>query len=192
MLRIWIGIVPAMVIAHLTAASLFGASGYGLSQMWEITPLQTMWLQTAFIIAYAARIPVGVFAANIARDRTVFLGAFLLSIIANAVFFFFVNDFTLAIILRVIAGAAAGAMVIPALNIVTVNGKAVASIVLALVIILGWSGSVYLSQLAGQFNISVLSDLVPPGGGWNTIFMVSAIFGAIWLLPVFFLLGRKK
>lgn len=191
MIKTWIGIVPALVIVHLSATSLFGLNGSGLAQMWEITPLQFVWLQTAFILAYAARFPIGVFAGRIASDRFVFLMSFVVSIVASGLFFLYANDFVWALVLRLIAGAAAGAMIYPALNMVTSRTRASNSIGLGLVVVLGWSVSIYVSMVVGQVNLGTIASFFPSGGGWNTIFLVSAIFGAVWLIPALFLLPRR-
>ena len=190
-MRIWIGIIPALIIAHLTATALFGSTGQGLAQMWELSPIQAVWLQTAFMLAYAVRIPIGVFAANIMRDQRVFMLAFLVSILASGLFYFYADDFVSALILRLIAGGAAGAMVYPAMNMVTRNGAG-GSIGLGAVILLAWSASVYVAQMAATVNLGTVHPIFPPGGGWNTIYVLLGVLGLIWLIPAYFLIPRKQ
>ena len=83
----FIGIVPAILFTHLTAASLFGSTGVGLGQIWELTPGQVVWMQAAFAIGFALRAPIGVFVTNIVNDRLVFIIATLIS--AGACFLFY-------------------------------------------------------------------------------------------------------
>jgi MFS family permease len=190
-MRIWLGIVPALLIVHLPAASLFGSTGYGLAQMWEISPLQSTWLQAAFVVAYAARIFVGRFVMRIASDRFVFLVGFVLALAASWLFFVYASSFVWALLLLSIAGGAAGAMMYPALNMVSPNPGSPASIGLGLVVVLGWSGSIYLSQIAGTVNVSSLAGFIPAGGGWNTIYLLTALLGAIWVIPAYFLIPKR-
>ena len=190
-MRFWFGIIPALLIVHLPAANLFGPTGHGLAQMWEINPLQSVWLQAAFVIAYIARIPIGRFVTRVASDRFVFLVGFVLALTASGLFFVYANDFVWALVLLLIAGGAAGAMIYPALNMVAPTSGSPASIGLGLVIVLGWSASIYLVQIAGTVNVGFLADFMPLGGGWNTIYLLTAVLGVTWLIPAYFLILKK-
>ncbi len=190
-MRVWIGIAPALIIAHLSAAALMGSIGQGLGQMWELNAVQSMWLQVAFIVGLVTRIPIGVFAQTVAGDRFVFLLAFVVSVAAAALFYFYANDFVPALILRLIGGAALGAMIYPALNMVTAGGKARSSIGLGLVILIGWSASVYLVPFASTINLGSLGSVFIVGGGWNTVFLLNAILGAVWLLPALWIVPKE-
>ena len=191
-MRFWFGIIPALLIVHLPAASLFGPIGHGLAQMWEVSPLQSVWLQAAYVIAYAARIPIGRFVTRIASDRFVFLVGFALALTASGLFFVYANGFVWALVLLLLAGGAAGAMIYPALNMVAPTPGSPASIGLGLVIVLGWSASIYVSQIAGTVNVGSLADFIPVGGGWNTIYLLTAMLGVIWLIPAYFLIPKKS
>jgi MFS family permease len=191
MVRNWIGIIPALLIVHLPAAALLGPIGNGLTQIWDITTSQIIWLQVAFALAYTAHIPVGRFVTRIASDRFVFVLGFAIAVAASWLFFTYARDFVPAMVLLLIAGGATGAMIYPALKMVSPKEGSMASIALGLLMVLGWAGSVYVSQMASTVNLSALSASFPPGGGWNTIYLVTAVLGAIWLIPAFFLISKK-
>ncbi len=191
-MRIWIGIIPALIIAHLSAAALMGSIGQGLGQMWELSGVQSMWLQAAFMVGLVARIPIGAFAQTIASDRFVFLVAFIVSVAAAALFYYYASDFVPGLILRLIGGAALGAMIYPAMNMVTAGGKAGASIWLGLVIVMGWAASIYLVQFASTVNLGALGSTFPAGGGWNTVFLLNAILGVVWLLPALWIVPKSR
>jgi MFS family permease len=191
-MRTWIGIAPALIIAHLSAAALMGPIGQGLGQMWELSAIQSMWLQAAFIVGLVARIPIGVFASTIKSDRFVFLLTFAVSVVTAALFYFYASDFMPALILRLIGGAALGAMIYPALNMVTANGTAKAGIGLGIVIVVGWAASIYLVQFASTVNLGALGSMFPAGGGWNTVFLLNAILGAIYILPALWLVPKAR
>ena len=191
MVRLSFALAPALLIVHLTAASLSGNIGAGLSQMWALSPVQAMWLQLGFLIAYVLRIPLGGVVATIFSDRTVFLVAFVVSGLSSWLFFVYADDFVPALVLRIIAGAAAGAMVMPLFRLLGGDdlGRNIALIFWLLVC---WAVSIYVSIMAGQINISAISAFIPPGGGWNTVFFLGSALSALWLVPFYFLLPRNK
>ena len=197
-IRIWFAIVPAFLVVHLSATALFGATGLGVAQMWEFSPIQATWLQAAFVLGYIVRIPVGPFTARIASHKIVIMGGILVCAVANALFYLYANDFTSAFILRLICGAAVGAMVYPALQLVTGNDRAGGGIALGFVLLLGWSLSVYVAGEVSAINIGQAKDVLPwasflsLGGGWNTIYVLAALAPVIWWVPAFFLLPKQR
>ena len=191
MVRLSFALAPTLLIVHLTAASLSGNIGAGLSQMWELSPIQAMWLQLGFLIAYVLRIPIGGVVSNMVSDRTVFLVAFIVSGLSSWLFFVYADDFVPALVLRVMSGAAAGAMVMPVFRLLGGDdlGRNIALIFWLLVC---WAGSIYVSIMAGQINIGGVAAFIPPGGGWNTVFFLGSALSALWLVPFYFLLPRNK
>ena len=169
-----------------------GPIGSGLSQIWDLTNSQVIWLQVAFALAYTARIPAGRFVVRVSSDRFVLLGGFAVAFAASLLFFVYARDFVPALVLMLIAGGATGAMIYPALNMVSSKEGSIASIALGLLMVLGWAGSVYISQMASSFNLSGMSSIFPPGGGWNTIFVLAAALGAVWFVPLYFLIPKRQ
>ena len=187
-----IAIIPAIILTHLTSASLFGATGIGVGQIWELTPNQVVWLQVAFVLGFALRAPVGLFVTKVVSDRLVFILAILISAAACFAFYYYAEDFLWGFVLRLIAGLVAGALVVPAINYLSIQNRGRASIVVGLACAAGWAASVYVSATTAVADLSGVVSFLPPGGGWSSIFLLSSIVTLIWVLPVVLFVRAPK
>ncbi|MDX1580093.1 MAG: hypothetical protein R3360_00575 [Alphaproteobacteria bacterium] len=175
-------LIPAVIIAHLTAANIPLSMAQGLQQVWELTPTQATWLSLSFVLGYILGWPIFY---NTQAPKRDFLLGFMIAIIANLVFALGVDTNTSAFVFRFIAGFGVGMMVLPTVRFLDVKTGWATGLLLAA----SWAISVPVCNYFSQGGILSLSGTQ---AGWLAVYTVAVLLGALWWLISLVLLPRAS
>ena len=176
-------LIPAVIIAHLTAANIPLSLSQGVQEVWDLSPEQSTWLSLSFVLGYVIGWPVFY---NTQAPKRDFLVGFLIAIVASLVFALSVETFTSAFVFRFIAGFGVGMMVLPTVRFMDVRTGWVTGLLVAA----AWAISVPACAYFSQGGILSLSGTQ---AGWLAIYTVAVLLGALWwLISLVLLPGSKR